>query len=61
MSFPDQEKLLKEVVFGLAVSKEPACIIYRSRKTSEKWPRVKSYLLKYATIKSLQYQNCPKI
>ena len=61
VSFPDQQKLLKEVVFGLAVSKEPTCTIYRPGKTSEKWLRVKSYLLKYATIKNLQYQQCPKI
>ena len=61
VSFPSQVKLLKEVVFGLAVSKEPTCTIYRPGKTSEKWLRVKSYLLKYATIKNLQYQQCPKI
>ena len=60
VSFPDQQKLLKEVVFGLAVSKEPTCKIYRS-ETSDKWPRVKSYPLKYATIKNLQYQHCPEI
>ena len=54
MSFPDREKLLKQVVFGLAVSKEPTCTIFRPGKTSEKGPRVKSYLLKYAIIKNLQ-------
>ena len=26
--------------------KEPTCTIYRPEKTSDKWPRVKSYLLK---------------
>ena len=33
--------------------KEPTCTIYWSEKTPDKWPRVKSYLLKYATIKNL--------
>ena len=61
MSFPDREKLLKQVVFGLAVSKEPTCTIFRPGKTSEKGPRVKSYLLKYAIIKNLQYQHFSKI
>ena len=40
MSFPDREKLLNEVVFGLAVSKEPLWTIYRPEKKAEKWPRV---------------------
>ena len=61
LSFPDQEKLLKEVVLGLAVSKEPTCTIYRPAKTSEKWPTVKSCILKYTTIENIQYQHCPKI
>ena len=61
MSFPDQEKLLKEIVFDLEVPKEPNCTIYRPGKTSEKWLRGKSYLLRYATIKNLQYQHCPEI
>ena len=60
MSFPDREKLLKEVVFSLAVSKELTCTIYRPGKTFEKWPRVKSYLLKYATIKKHPISTLPK-
>ena len=32
---------------------KPDLYNYRSEKTSEKWPRVKLYLLKYATIKNL--------
>ena len=60
MSFPSQVKLLKEVVFGLAVSKEPTCIIYRPGKTSEKWLRVKKYLLQYATIKNPPISTLPK-
>ena len=36
VSFLDQEKLLKEVAFGLAVSKEPTCTIQSPGKTSEK-------------------------
>ena len=35
MLFPDQEKLLNKVVFGLAVSEKPTCTIYTSGKTSE--------------------------
>ena len=34
--------------------KEPTCTIYRPEKTSDKWPQVKSYLLKYC-----QYQKPP--
>ena len=36
--------------------KEPTFTIYRPEKASDKWPRVKSYLLKYATIKDTQCQ-----
>ena len=43
--------------------KDPTCTIYRPEKTSEKGPKVKTYLLKYVAIRKrlVQFKDQKKL